>query len=85
MITQDECAELREMAAWFDSCGKRENGDFLRGIAERVSKAGAEPCHHDWYYGECVLCGEIAHAESTSSCQPIVDDCRTADNGSEAP
>ncbi len=31
-----DCDELREIAAWFDSLGKRDNAAFLRRFATRI-------------------------------------------------
>lgn len=30
-----DCAELRDIAEWFDRQGKKPNGDFLRSLAHR--------------------------------------------------
>lgn len=35
-ISKDDCDELREIADWLDSLGKRKNADFLRGFANRI-------------------------------------------------
>lgn len=34
-VCMKDAAELREIAAYFDALGKKSNGDFLRGVANR--------------------------------------------------
>lgn len=34
-VVDADCAELRDIAEWFDRQGKKPNGDFLRAVANR--------------------------------------------------
>lgn len=34
-VCMKDAEELRDIAAYFDSCGKKPNGDFLREVANR--------------------------------------------------
>ena len=34
-VCMKDAEELREIAAYFDALGKKSNGDFLRGVANR--------------------------------------------------
>lgn len=43
LLTEEEidAAELRDIAKWFDSQGKSQNGEFLRRIAIRIERTTA--------------------------------------------
>lgn len=53
----EDCAELREIADWFDQAGKRDNATFLRAVATR----------HEVVYGAWVTAHEREKSSQSNS------------------